>query len=113
VDVMRVPDGAAITDGSYGGMTGAGTGPLMLEGAEQDSEVSIKGTTGQIQAKERVLKHAIQCYICKKHFRELHHFYDQVNASKMPLDSSSLSFPPEMLILIWRIVFSCALNVRL
>ena len=80
MDVMRVPDGAAITDGSYGGMTGAGSGPLMLTGGDDNDAVAATspGENAPAQLKKRLLKVAIQCYICKKHFRELHHFYDQV-----------------------------------
>ena len=76
--VMRVPDGVAITDGgSYGGVGGAGSQhgkPLMLTGkSSADSEVaeceSVQRAVDPSQP--RVLHVAIQCYICKKHFKEL------------------------------------------
>jgi len=86
--VMRVPDGAAITDGgSYGGIGGVGSSqqgkPLMLSGADGESENQVvavgKDEEGGVNPLEpRVLGVAIQCYICKKHFKELHHFYDQL-----------------------------------
>eukprot|EP00128_Syssomonas_multiformis_P016444 Colp12_sorted_trinity150504_noHs@22212 len=69
-ELLRIPDGVAITDGSVF----AQGEQLLLGAAPTKAEADSENSDGN----PRLLRNPIQCYICKVPFRELHFFYDQL-----------------------------------
>ena len=73
--VFRVPDGVALEDGPTMALEDGGGAQRQLadRGAEGGAAAAAAGAE-----EPAVLHHAIPCYTCKKSYRELHHFYDQL-----------------------------------
>ncbi len=79
--VFRVPDGVALDDGPSTGPMALEGGPAVLQlanGTAGGSEADPKESAVVATDKPAVLHFAIPCYTCKKSFRELHEFYDQL-----------------------------------
>jgi hypothetical protein len=79
--VFRVPDGVALDDGPSTGPMALEGGPTVLQLANSTaggSETDPKESAVVATDKPAVLHFAIPCYTCKKSFRELHEFYDQL-----------------------------------
>jgi hypothetical protein len=87
--VFRVPDGVALDDGPASrpmALEGGPTVQLQLsDGSSSSGEADAQQSTAAAavavagsDGKPATLHFAIPCYTCKKSFRELHDFYDQL-----------------------------------
>lgn len=83
--VFRVPDGVALDDGPSTrrpmALEGGPTVLQLADGTPDDGEAESSAAGESAVAatdKPAVLHFAIPCYTCKKSFRELHEFYDQL-----------------------------------
>lgn len=81
--VFRVPDGVALDDGPSARPMALEGGPTVLQLADGtsgdvDAESSARESAAAATDKPAVLHFPIPCYTCKKSFRELHEFYDQL-----------------------------------
>lgn len=80
--VFRVPDGVALDDGPGARGLALEGGPAVLQLADGSAggsgDSAAAGSADGESEKPAVLHYAIPCYTCKKSFRELHEFYDQL-----------------------------------
>ena len=77
--VFRVPDGVALDDGPGARGLALEGGPAVLQLADgSGADAAAGGSADGESEKPAVLHYAIPCYTCKKSFRELHSFYDQL-----------------------------------
>lgn len=75
-NVPRVPDGIAICDGDDGRDNGRMIG-LLTDGIIEIKNKKSNGN-GENEPAATHLRVPISCYICKKPYRSLHFFYDQL-----------------------------------
>jgi hypothetical protein len=75
-NVPRVPDGIAICDGDEGSDNGRMIG-LLTDGKVEIEKVE-KSSENDNESAASHLRVPISCYICKKPYRSLHFFYDQL-----------------------------------